>query len=135
MGGTRAFYRRTPNHCNVVDRGGLCPQGGDRYEQERVTAMTSIYSFTEIEQQTLECEAEAGWALWEEFGSRGLDIWVELPAEYAAPDGLGGEPRGSHDCSSLVGDYLATPKAQNRQEGCYAWLRYTLGCLRLREED
>jgi hypothetical protein len=97
--------------------------------------MTSTYSFTEIEQQTLECEDEVGWALWEEVGSRGLDIWVELSANYAAPDGLGGEPRGSHDCSSLVGDYLATPKAQKSQEGCYAWLRYALGYLKGREED
>jgi hypothetical protein len=126
MGGTRAFYR---------SRGGSCPQGGDRYEEERVTAMTSIYSFTEIQQHTLECEDEAGWAVWEEFGGRGLDIWVELPAKYAAPDGLGGEPSGSYDCSASVGDYLATPKAQKSQQDCYAWLRYALGYLKVREED
>jgi hypothetical protein len=135
MGGTRAFYRRIPNNCNVVDRGGLCPQGGDRYEEERDIAMTSIYSFTEIQQQSLEGEDEAGWALWEEFGSRGLDIWVELPANYAAPDGLGGEPSGSYLCSASVGDYLATPKAEKSQQGCYTWLRYALGYLKVREED
>jgi hypothetical protein len=97
--------------------------------------MSLIYPFAKIKQQTLECEDEAGWALWEEVGSRGLDVWVELPAEYAVPDSLGGDPNGSYDCSSSVGGYLARPKDQKRQEGCYAWLSYVLGCLRVKEED
>jgi hypothetical protein len=97
--------------------------------------MSLSYSLVKIKQRTIDCEYEAGWALWEEVGSRGLDIWVELPARYAVPDGLGGESSGSYDYSSSLGDYLATPEGQKRQEGCCAWLRYALGCLRVREED
>jgi len=111
------------------------PSGGDRYEEERVIAMSLLYSFVNIKQQTLECEDEAGWALWEEVGRRGLDTWVELPARYAVPDGLGGEPSGSYDYSSSVRDYLATLESEKRREGCYAWLRYALGCLKVKEED
>ena len=51
------------------------------------------------------------------------------------PDGLGCEPSGSYDYSSSVGDYLATLESEKRREGCYAWLRYALGCLKVKEED
>lgn len=97
--------------------------------------MSLLYSFANINEPTLECEGEAGWALWEEVGSRGLDTWVELPARYTEPDGPGGEPSGSYDYSSSVGDYLATFESEKSQVGCYTWLRYALGYSRVKEED
>ena len=94
----------------------------------------SFYPFAKINEQPIERETEEVLALWEEVGAGGLDIWVELPAAYAVPDGSDGDPGRSYDYSSLVGDYLATLEREEAHEGYCAWLNYALTRLRAREE-
>ena len=70
---------------------------------------------------------------WKEADSRGLDTWFELPG-CAIRGGLGGEPGGSHDYSSLMEDYLATLDNEEANAGYCAWLKHVLARLKVREE-
>jgi hypothetical protein len=69
---------------------------------------------------------------WKEAGSRGLDTWFELPVGYVIGDGFGAEPGGTYDHLSLVKDYLAALEGEKAPEGCHAWLKHKLACLRTR---
>ena len=91
------------------------------------------------EREIVSQEAEGSLTPWQEVGSRGLDTWFELTARQAMADGSGGEPGGSYVHSSSVKDYLATLEGEEaHDEGYdgyyYAWLKYVLRRLRVREE-
>jgi len=93
-----------------------------------------------IEREIVAQEAEGPLTPWQEVGSRGLDTWFELTARQAMADGSGGEPGGSYVHSSSVKDYLlaALEGEEAHDEGYdgyyYAWLKYVLRRLRVREE-
>jgi hypothetical protein len=86
-----------------------------------------------IQISNVEQEPEGLLNPWQEAGSRGLDIWFELPAAYAMPDGSGSEAGGGYDCSSLVEDGFATLDAEKEDHDEHeTWLRQLLNCMRSR---
>lgn len=90
--------------------------------------------FPSTKENPVEREARKLCALWEEVGSRGLDIWFELPAGYAIPDGSGGEPGRGYGYSSLIEDYLATFAGEKAHKGYYDWWAYEMTCWEVGEE-
>jgi predicted small metal-binding protein len=86
--------------------------------------------FPSTKENPVEREAQELCALWEEVGSRGLDIWFELPAGYAKPDGSGGEPGRGYGYSSLMEDYLATLAGEKGRGGRLVRWALLCGCRR-----